>query len=70
MSIFQLTAIAFVVSASVFAVDAFLWDRRLLKVFSKTLFPHLYEKGSSRNLMLQPLKIYWLQTEITVITHN
>ena len=60
LPILQLTVIAFVVSAFVFAIGAFLLDRRLVKVpvFLKALSP-VYEDGLSRtNLMLEPVKIY------------
>ena len=60
LPILQLTVIAFVVSAFVFAIGALLLDRRLVKVpvFLKALSP-VYEDGLSRtNLMLEPVKIY------------
>ena len=60
LPILQLTVIAFVVSAFVFAIGAFLLDRRLVKVpvFLKALSP-VYKDGLSRtNLMLEPVKIY------------
>lgn len=60
LPILQLTVIAFVVSVFVFAIGAFLLDRRLVKVpvFLKALST-VYEDGSSRtNLTLEPVKIY------------